>query len=463
MTNVNINYNLQELVRKQDWDTIKAQQALWSTPKLIGVMKELPQAQRVLLFRLLEKDRAIEVFERLDSVDQTDLVRAMTDPDALRLLESLDVDLRTRIFDELPAKVTKRLLAALSPEARQAVNILLGYPEDSAGRIMNPRYLAIRTTATAAEALAAVKASDLGADELRTIFAIDEGRFYKGFVALAALVKAEPQTPIENLLEGRDIFVRATDDRLVAARLLKEYDLVALPVVDKENRLVGAVAFDDVIDVLEEEASESMYQKAGIVDVQRARDVVHSEKVTRGPIWYAVRLRIAFLLVTVAGGLIVGSLIDLFEGTLSAVLAAAVFIPIVMDMGGNVGTQSTTIFARGLALGHIQLSRFLRHLAREVSIGAVMGVLLGILTGVIAWLWQGIPNNIPQLGIAVGLSIFSVVTLATLLGFILPWTLIKLGFDHAPGADPFITTIKDFVGLALYFTLVSVLIGTPTA
>ncbi len=458
MTNAKV-HDLRELINKQDWNTIKTHQATWSTPKIVGMMLELPQAQKVVLFRLLEKDRAIEVFERLDIAEQTDLVRAMTDPDAVRLLETLDPDMRTHLLDELPAKVTKRLLAALSPDARQAVNVLLGYPEESAGRIMNPRYLAVRTNATANEALTAVKASDLSGEELRAVFVIDEGRFYQGFVSLASLIKAEPNTPISDLIENPDVFVGATENRLVAARLLKQYDLVALPVVDGENRLVGAVAFDDVIDVLEEEASELIYQKAGIVDIRRERDVIHSQKLTQGPIWYAVRLRIAFLLVTVVGGLMVGSLIEQFEEVLASVLTAAIFIPIVMDMGGNVGTQSTTTFARGLALGHISLNRFWKHMRREVTVGAVMGVMLGILTGVIAWLWQGIPNGVQQIGIAVGLSIASVVTLATFLGFLLPWLLIKLGFDHAPGADPFITTIKDFVGLALYFTLVGALIG----
>jgi magnesium transporter len=458
MTNVKA-YDLRELIDKQDWNTIKTHQATWSTPKIVGMMRELPQAQKVILFRLLEKDRAIEVFERLDIAEQTDLVRAMTDPDAVRLLEQLDPDMRTHLLDELPAKVTKRLLAALTPDARQAVNVLLGYPEESAGRIMNPRYLAVRTSATADEALVAVKASDLSSEELRTVFVIDEGRFYQGFVSLASLIKAEPNTPIRDLIENPDVFVGATENRLVAARLLKQYDLVALPVVDGENRLVGAVAFDDVIDVLEEEASELMYKKAGIVDVRRERDVIHSQKLTQGSLLYAVRLRILFLLVTVAGGFAVGALIDEFEETLAAVLTAAIFIPIVMDMGGNVGTQSTTTFARGVALGHINLKRFWKHVRREVSVGLIMGAILGVVTGVIAWQWQGVPNDIPQIGIALGVSIFAVVTLATFLGFFLPWLLMKLGFDHAPGADPFITTIKDFTGLALYFTLVGLLIG----
>ncbi|WP_298983861.1 magnesium transporter [Caldilinea sp.] len=451
--------NLQKLLNNGELNTIKEQQASWSVYEVIKLMQELPSAQRILLFRLLDKDRAIDVFERLDTTQQTDLVQAMADPEAVQLFEKLDPDLRVHLFDELPAKVTKRLLAALSPEARESVNVLLNYPPESVGRIMNPRYLAVRSHNTVREALAVLRSSNLEDDELRVIFVIDEKRYYKGVVSLTRLVRAEPDAKIETLLEGSDVFVRASEKRTVAARLLKQYDLVALPVVDGEGRLVGAVSFDDVIDVLEEEASETMYQMAGIVDVRRQRDIIHSEKLTRGPILYAVSVRIVFLLVTVAGGLVTGGLIDQFEEVLAKILAAAVFIPLVMDMGGNVGTQSTTIFARGLALGHIDLAKFWWHVRREVGIGLVMGLLLGVVTGVIAWQWQGIPNGFPQIGIAVGVSICAVVTLATFLGFLLPYTLTKLGFDHAPGADPFITTIKDFTGLALYFSLVNFLLA----
>jgi magnesium transporter len=451
--------NLQKLLNNGELNTIKEQQASWSVHEVIKLMQELPSAQRILLFRLLDKDRAIDVFERLDTTQQTDLVQAMADPEAVQLFEKLDPDLRVHLFDELPAKVTKRLLAALSPEARESVNVLLNYPPESVGRIMNPRYLAVRSHNTVREALAVLRSSNLEDDELRVIFVIDEKRYYKGVVSLTRLVRAEPDAKIETLLEGSDVFVRASEKRTVAARLLKQYDLVALPVVDGEGRLVGAVSFDDVIDVLEEEASETMYQMAGIVDVRRQRDIIHSEKLTRGPILYAVSVRIVFLLVTVAGGLVTGGLIDQFEEVLATILAAAVFIPLVMDMGGNVGTQSTTIFARGLALGHIDLAKFWWHVRREVGIGLVMGLLLGVVTGVIAWQWQGIPNGFPQIGIAVGVSICAVVTLATFLGFLLPYTLTKLGFDHAPGADPFITTIKDFTGLALYFSLVNFLLA----
>jgi magnesium transporter len=224
-------------------------------------------------------------------------------------------------------------------------------------------------------------------------------------------------------------------------------------VVDSANRLIGALTVDDAMDVLDMDTSATMYGKAGITDPGHATEVLRSERLVAGGIGYPVRVRLLFLMVTLAGGLAVGGLIEQFEDTLAAVVALAIFVPLVMDMGGNVGTQSTTIFARGLALGQIQLSHMRSHIAREARVGLVMGAVIGVVGGSIALVWQGVPNDIPQLGLAVGISLFVSVNLACFLGFFLPWVLIKLGFDHAPGADPFITTIKDFTGLLVYFGL----------
>lgn len=446
-------------IEQGEWGVVNDMQGELPTPLILGVMHELDLPERVLFYRVLEKDRAIEVFELLDYDQQYELVTAMSDPEVIQLVESLDPDLRAHIMEELPAKVTKRLLAELSRDVRESVNVLLNYPEQSAGRIMTPQYLAVRLNDTAERALEAVRRSELAVPHLRAIFVVDENRFYRGFVPLVHLVQAQPQETMAELLEQPEVFVWVTDSELVASRVLQQFDLVSLPVLDRESRLVGIITFDDVMDVLEEEASETMYRMAGVGDLGKPQDVVYSERLTQGPIWYAVRSRIIFLLITVLGGLAVGSVIDNFEAVLQSVLVAAIFIPMVMDMGGNVGTQSTTIFARGLALGHIDMSRFLSHLAREVRTGLVMGAILGTITGTISYFWQGVPNDIPQIGIAVGISVFSVVTIATFLGFFLPWLLTKVGIDHAPGADPFLTTIKDFVGLLLYFSLVNWLIG----
>jgi len=429
--------------------------------ELAQVLPQLESRRQVVVYRLLAKDLAMRVFDQLAPSEQSELVGAMAAPEVVSLLEGLDPDDRVRLFEELPAKVAKRIIGGLSAEARESVTTLMGYPAESAGRSMTPRYLSVRLDDSCAEAIAALRRSALRADELRAVFVIDAQRHYHGFVLTADIVRGDPDTRIRDILMGEAVVVRVDTPRLDAALLLQEYDLPAIPVVDSEDRMVGVITFDDVIDVLQEEASETMYRKAGIADVRRQRDEVFSQRLTAGPISYPFRVRILFLMVTLAGGLAVGGLIDAFEGTLEALIVAAVFIPLIMDMGGNVGTQSTTIFARGLALGHIDLARFGRVLLREGRVGLMMGTTLGLAGGVIAYFWQGAPNGVPELGIAVGVSLFTVVVIASLLGFLLPYVMMRLGFDHAPGADPFITTIKDFTGLALYFFLVSTLIGVP--
>lgn len=274
------------------------------------------------------------------------------------------------------------------------------------------------------------------------------------------MLRATDDTHLGQLVDGEGVKASVDDNKVDAARLLQRSDLPLLPILDAQRRLAGVLCFSDAMDVLEEDASEDVYKKAGIGSIVHARDVVRSEKLTSGPISYAVRVRLAFLMVTLAGGLMVGGVIDFFEDTLAAVVALAVFIPLVMDMGGNVGTQSTTIFARGLALGHINLDRFFRtHLLREGLVGLVMAAVIAILAGVIAYFWQGAPNDIPVLGVVVGVALFTAVLTASILGFLLPWVMLKIGVDHAPGADPFITTIKDFTGLAVYFLMAAWLLS----
>jgi magnesium transporter len=449
---------LRDLLQPFSLEAAKKQANQIAPAELVQLLMEIEPRKRVLAFRLLEKNKAIAVFEYLRPEEQADLIRAMESPEVIQLVEALDPDDRVRLFEELPAKVTKRLIANLSPEARDAVNVLLGYPDRTAGRIMSLRYLAVRSSAAVGATLASVRESELRDDELAMVFVVDGDRFYQGFVRTVRLIKADPDLPIAALLEGTGTAVLANDRDLYAVRLLKDHDLPAVPVVDSEGRLVGDITFDDVIDLVEEEATDAALAQAGVGNLL-SRDKVWSERLVRGSSWYAIRLRILFLIVTLIGGMLVGGVIERFEEVLEAVVAAAIFIPLVMDMGGNVGTQSTTIFARGLAWNHINVNRFLPYLFREIRIGAIMGLILGLAAGIISYLWQGAPNGIPQLGMAVGIALFCVVTLGAMLGAILPWIMLKFGFDHAPGADPFITTIKDFTGLWIYFTLVGTLIG----
>lgn len=422
----------------------------------------LEATDRAVVFRLADRRKAASVFDLLGEEERAQLLADLSRPEAAELLASLPADDQAELLDEVPAVVAQQLLAHLDAGARASVAEILRYPVDSVGRHANPHLVEVPAAGSVADALAAVRASALAADEITSVFALDAERGFAGIVRLADLVKADAGTALADLLDRTVPTVLTTDDAADAARILARHDLGALPVLDSEGRLVGAFVFDDAMDAIEDDTTESMLAKAGIGGVSqltRRTELVRSEKLTNGPIAYPVRVRLLFLLVTLAGGLAVGGLIDRFEGVLESVVAVAVFIPLVMDMGGNVGTQSTTIFARGLALGHIDLRRFRGHLLREVRVGLTMAVLLGVVAGVVAWSWQGVPNGVPELGFAVGVALAFSVAFASFLGFFLPWLLIKIGLDHAPGADPFITTIKDFTGLAVYFGLAATLLG----
>lgn len=341
-----------------------------------------------------------------------------------------------------------------------ATNIVTkGDLSETIGNLLRTDFVAVRDNSSAADALKKVRTSNFPDEVSNTIFVTDEAGSYVGFVRLSRLLRRESARPVIGLVEGKDIAVTEDTHRETAARLLQKLDISSLPIVDRSGRLVGIFRFDDAMDVLEEEASEDMYKKAGLSSIH-AKDSIRSEMLTSGPLHYPIGVRLMFLMVTLIGGLMVGGLVDFFEETLAAVIALAIFVPLVMDMGGNVGTQSTTIFARGLALGHINLDKFWRkHMIREIMIGTSMAIIIAVIAGTIAYFWQGVPNDLPMLGVVVGGALFFSVLTASILGFLLPYIMLKIGIDHAPGADPFITTIKDFTGLAVYFILAGWLLG----
>jgi magnesium transporter len=450
---------IREQIQQRELETAKNELAALHWADVARVLQELDPSERAIAFRLLDKDQAIDVFEELEGDDQESLLEALSEDEVVEIVEGMDPDDRTEFFDELPAKVAARLLGQLSPHTRNSVTRLLNYPEDSTGFAMNPNYVRVERDTSAADTLRAVRRSPLNEESIGVVFVTDRQRRYEGMIPLNRLVKASPSTTASELIQDTDLRVRATDHRSVAARMLQRRDLPAIPVVDSEDRLLGAITFDDAMDMLQEEASELMYGLAGLAEELPTTEMSRSERLTSGEIAYPVRSRLLFLLIPLAGGFIVGGVIDQFEDVLAAIAATAIFIPVIMDTGGNVGTQSTTIFARGYALGHIDIGRFLRHIFREIRVGATLGVILGVLGGLLAYFWQGAPNDIPQLGVAVGISLFIAATLASFLGFLLPWLLIKVGLDHAPGANPLITTAKDFTSLLVYFSLVAWLIG----
>ena len=422
---------------------------------------ELPPEQRAAVFVGLPRPDAVGIFLHMDDEEQASLLESLSQADAAALTAHLPSHTIARSVSLLADELRGSLLAGLNDKKRTSVERILAYDTDSVQRVMREDYLAANAETTVQQAMDLVRANESASEEMASVlFVIDSDDAFLGHVSLASLLRAAPTARLGALVNEQGITLQLGDNKVDAARLLQRSDLSVLPVLDSERRLQGALCFSDAMDVLDEDTSEDVYKKAGIGDLIHNRDVVRSEKLTSGGIGYSVKVRLAFLMVTLVGGLVVGGVIDFFEETLAAVVALAIFIPLVMDMGGNVGTQSTTIFARGLALGHIRMDRFFRgHLIREGMVGLAMGVVIAVLAGLIAYFWQGAPNDIPLLGVVVGVALFVAVFTASILGFLLPWILVKIGVDHAPGADPFITTIKDFTGLAVYFAMAAWLLA----
>ncbi|SET15485.1 magnesium transporter [Anaerobranca gottschalkii] len=418
--------------------------------EILDVLGELAPEEKVIIYRLLSKDKALLVFEQLDSNLQLELLKSFTEEKSIELINDLEPDDRVRLFDELPAKVTKKLLSLLTPEEREKTNLLMGFEPKTAGRIMTTEYVRLKKDWTVEEALKYIREREGLKEGIYTLYVTDDNRKLEGVLSLRELVLALPEQKIEEVMHKKVIKVRTDVDQEDVAKKIQELDLLTIPVVDREDRLVGIITIDDAMDILQEETTEDIFHKAGLLSLNK-KESDRSSRLINGSVWQIWMTRLPFLILTAIGGLLAGFVIDVFEETLEAIAAVAIFIPVIMDMGGNAGTQSSTIFARALVLGHIDIKKFRRHLLKEIFIGLSMGAIVGIFTGIVASVWQGIP----QLGLVVGLALGLTMTLATTLGFLIPYLLFKMNVDQAAGADPIITTIKDITGLFIYFVLVN--------
>lgn len=441
-------------INDKDMDSLKVMLANAEEIEILQVFYDLNPEEQVIVFRLLNKDTALSIFEDLDTEYQWNLLRSFVDGKAKELVNEMAPDDRVRLLDELPAKVAKKILESLSPEERESTNLLMGYEPETAGRIMTTEYISLKKDATKKQALDIVCQQAKEKETIYTLFVTDSERKLEGVLSLKDLLVADNDTKLEDIMSKKSISVSTGTGEDKVARILQELDLLAIPVVDKEERLVGMVTVDDAMDIIEDEAEEYIYEQAGLADV-KGIESDRSNVLVNGSLWKIWRVRLPFLLITLVAGMVAGVVVAGFEEALESIAAVAIFIPLIMDMGGNVGTQSSTVFVRGVVLGHIDIGRFFRHLVKEMSIGLSMGLLIGFASGIIAASWQGMP----ALGFAVGLSVMITMTLASLLGFLIPFVLVKLNVDQAAGSAPIITSIKDVAGLLIYFLLVIAFMG----
>ena len=437
---------VKDLLEAQKWQVLKALLAPKNPNDLASVFSEFAPAQRAVLFRLLEKQEAVEVFESLPLEEQQELLGSFKQEQLREIVEHMSPDDRAFLLDELPAKVAKKLLALLTSEERAATALLLGYEEDSAGRIMTPEYIDLKSFVNVAQALEKIRRVGLDKETVYYCYVIDEQRRLIGIVTLRQLVLADPDVRVADLMERDIIYAHTDEDQEEAAHKIQKYDLLALPVVDREDRLVGIITHDDIIDIIQEEVTEDIY-RLGAMDVPE-------QNYFKSRTLAVASHRLGWLLFLLVANTITGNIILHYSGLLQSVIALAAFVPLLIGSGGNIGSQTSTVFVRGLALKEITAKNASRLIMREVGVGLLLGSLLGLLVIIWAFWLQG--NW--WVAVAVGLSLVLISTLATFFGSIWPLIFRRIGLDPAMVSAPFISTLVDVLGALTYFWVASLIL-----
>ncbi|MDP8905052.1 MAG: magnesium transporter [Chloroflexota bacterium] len=409
-------------------------------------LARLPPAERAVPFRLLAKDRALEVFEALDPIHQQELLEGLREASVRQLFEDMDPDDRARLVDEMPAKVAKRLLAGLSPHERTLTARLLGYPENSAGRVMSPEVANLRANQTVSEALARLRRLGGSAETIYALPVTDERRRLVGALGLRDLVLADPDATVGDLMDTDVYKAYVDDDQENVARLMQEADLLALPIVDREDRLVGIVTVDDAMRIIEEEQTEDAARAGG------AEPLPHPYLSVS--ILQLARSRMIWLLVFLAAGAITVNVLSVFEATLATAVALAFFVPLVIGTAGNTGAQSATTVTRALAIGEVRIADLLSVVSRE----SVAGLLLGAVLAAIAFAPIALFTD-AGIGAVVSITLVIACTMASVLGSTLPLVAKRIGVDPAVMSVPLITALIDAAGLVVYFLVARIVLG----
>jgi magnesium transporter len=450
--------NLQDLIRERHWDVLRDALARLDPADVADVLTQVPDADDAAIFRLLPRELAGRAFAYLPPERQEALLRTLTNDQARGVLAAMTPDDQARLLGELPAEVTRRILDALPAEELRAARDLLGYPPESAGRYMTPRYAALRPEMTAAEAIDSLRRSGRDQETLAVLYVVGgDGRLLKE-LRLGTLVLADPAARLADVPDRPLVCVPATADREEAVAAFRKYDRVALPVTDREGKMLGIITADDVLDVAEREATEDI-QKAGGME---ALDAPYMEVGLRRMLWK----RGGWLSVLFLGEMLTATAMAYFEGELAKAVVLAMFVPLIISSGGNSGSQAATLVVRALALAEVRLRDWPRVLWREARTGFVLGAWLGLIDflRVLAWQHLGAYDYGPHyllVGLTVWASLLGVVAFGSVSGAMLPLLLRRLGFDPATCSAPFVATLVDVTGLVIYFSVAAlILTGT---
>lgn len=442
------------LIDARNFPMIREQTRNWTAGDIADLMEPLSAEKEAIIFRLLPREQAAEVFTYLSDERQAELLKAMAREDVANILNAMDPDDRTSLLEELPANVIQQMLNLLSPEERQVASQLLGYEEDSVGRLMTPDFVRIRAEWTVERALDHIRRYGTDSETMSMIYVIDERGRLCDDLRIRQILLASADTRVADLMDSRFASLKATDDRETAVELFKETDLNAVPVTDTQGVLLGIITVDDILDVAEEEATEDIQKIGG----SEALD----EPYMKIAIPSMVRKRATWLVILFLSEMLTATAMGNFEHEIAKAVVLSIFVPLVISSGGNSGSQASTLIIRAMAVGEVHLIDWWRVMRREFISGLSLGAILGTIGVIRISLWHFLFNSYGEhwflLAITVGLALVGIVLWGSLAGSMLPFLLRRIGLDPATSSAPFVATLVDVSGLIIYFSVAALIL-----
>ena len=442
-----LNTEIRELLESKQYTRLRQKAAELNEADVAAVMENLEDAEQFKMFRILPKSMAADVFAHLETDTQQYIITTLSERDAGNIIDNLMADDAADLLEEMPANVVKKLLANASPETRRDVNHLLQYPEDSAGSIMTVEYVDLKENLTVSEAIERIRKLGVDSETINICYVLDNKRTLLGTVALRYLLLSDPDAAISDIMHENVISLNTLMDQEEVARQFQKYDFTAMPVVDNEERLVGIITIDDIVDILQEEATEDIEKMAAI----RPSDKPYLQTSA----WQTYLQRIPWLMLLMISAIFTSVIITRYERALETTIILSACMPMLMDTGGNCGGQASVTIIRALSLGDVEFSDILRILWKEFRVGILCGVSLAIVNFVKMMIQY--PDSSFAVKMVVSLSLFLAIIVAKLIGCLLPMLADKIGFDPAVMSSPFITTIVDALSLLIYFSLAVVI------
>lgn len=439
---------IMNLVRENKYAEVKTYLMQMNVVDIAQFLEDLEVDQMLVLFRLLPKEIAADVFAYMSYEQQEYIIEAITDSEISSIVNDLFLDDTVDLLEEMPSNIVKKILKNTNKETRESINQLLKYPENSAGSLMTIEYVDLKKEMSVAQAIGHIKKTGLDKETINTCYVIDGNRKLEGIVSLRKLILHESEVLIKDMMNTKIIAIDTGMDQEEIADLFKKYDLLAMPVVDKENRLVGIITIDDIVDIIEQENTEDMQKMAAMQPSE--------EEYLKTNVFTLAKHRVIWLLVLMISATFTGNIIKQFEEVIQSVVVLAAFIPMLMDTGGNAGSQSATLVIRGIALNEIELGDIFKVLWKEFRVSVIVGLILSVVNFLRIYFFE---KTDLKISITVCVSLFFTVVLAKIVGGVLPIIAKRLKLDPAIMASPLITTIVDAVALFTYFTMASWMLG----